>query len=78
MEKIKCISCGHSFEANKKVEKIKVTLNNPGEVFIEGKVTSCPNCKCQTAEAEDLKKILDDFDVVYEEKHKHFKKILAA
>lgn len=78
MENIKCISCGHSFEGNKKTEQIKVTLNNPGEVLINGEVVSCPNCKCQTAEGEDIKNILETFDDTYEEQHKKFKKLVPA
>jgi len=78
MENTTCLSCGHSFEEIKKKEPIKVTLNNPGEVFIDGTVISCPHCKCQTAEGEDLNKILEDFDIAYEEKHKNFKKLLPA
>ncbi len=78
MEKSKCISCGHSFEGNKKTERIKVILNNPGEVLIDGDVVSCPNCKCQTAEGDDIKNILENFDDAYEEKHKNFKKLVTA
>lgn len=77
MKKQKCVSCGTEFEANKEEQTIKVILNNPGEVFVKGQVVTCPSCKCQTAEGEDIKQILTDFDKAYEEKHKNFKKVLA-
>lgn len=73
-----CISCGHSFEPEKKTEQIKVILSNPGEVLIDGAVVSCPNCKCQSAEGDDLKKILGDFDDAYEKQNKKFKEMIPA
>ena len=62
----------------KENKKIKVTLSNPGDVFCEGRITTCPNCSEQFAEGEDILKIAKSFDKAHAEKYNEFKKNIIA
>jgi uncharacterized protein with PIN domain len=81
MEKRKCTSCGNEFEKNKEIKKIKVVLNNPGEVCCEGVVITCPVCKEEYVEEKDFMQLAKSFDKAHEEKHNSYtelKKKIAA
>jgi len=77
MEKTKCISCGHEFDEKVEVKKLKVTLNNPGDVFFEGNVVTCPNCDKHSAKEEDINNLAEAFDKAHAEKYSKFKNISA-
>jgi len=73
MEKRKCISCSSEFEEKKELKKLKVTLNNPGEIFFEGSVITCPHCKEDYADSQDMLLLAEQFEREYNEKN--FKKL---
>ncbi|MFH0868826.1 MAG: hypothetical protein V1839_01220 [archaeon] len=64
----KCISCGAEFEEKKELKEIKVTLPNPGEIFCEGIVITCPKCKEDYADHEDMLKLAENFEKACESK----------
>lgn len=66
--KMKCVSCGKEFDEKKKLKEIKVTLNNPGEVFCEGLIITCPHCKTEYADNEDMLKLAENFEKAYDAK----------
>lgn len=70
MIKMKCISCKNEFEGKKEKKEIKTTLSNPGDVFSEGNVITCPHCKEDYVEEEDILNLAASFDKAHSEKYK--------
>lgn len=77
MDKIVCISCGKEFNGIKEKKKIKVTLSNPGDVFCEGSVSTCPHCQENYVEGEDIFELAESFDEAHAEKYSKYKKVVA-
>ena len=75
MDKVKCISCGKEFDERKEKKQVKVTLSNPGDVFCEGKVSTCPHCQEDYVEGEDIFELAESFDKAHMKKYCEFKKI---
>lgn len=69
MKKVKCISCGKEFEEKKENKNVKVVLNNPGDVFCEGSVSTCPHCDEEYVEGEDILKLAKSFDQEHKKKY---------
>lgn len=77
MVKIKCISCGKEFDEKKEKKQIKVTLSNPGDIFCEGNVSTCPHCQEHYVEGEDIFELAENFDKAHAEKYNKYKKVPA-
>ena len=77
MKKMKCISCGNEFDEEKIRKDVKVTLSNPGDVFCEGNVTTCPHCQEDYVDGEDIFELADNFDKAHTEKYSKHKKIVV-
>ena len=75
MVEMKCISCGREFEKRKEKKHIKVTLSNPGDVFCEGNISTCPHCQENYVAGEDIFELAENFDKSHAEKYGEYKKI---
>ncbi len=77
MTEIRCLSCGKKFDEEKKRKNVKVTLSNPGDIFCEGNIVTCPHCQEDYVEGNDIFELAENFDKAHEEKYsKHKKTIL--
>ena len=76
MTTTKCVSCGNLFEEKKEKKSVKVTLSNPGDIFCEGELSTCPHCGEEYVEGiDDMVKLAQSFDKAHAEKYN--KKIVA-
>ncbi len=71
----KCVSCGNLFTEEKKKKSVKVTLSNPGDVFCEGDISTCPHCGEEYVSEGDMIKLAQSFEKAHTEKYR--KKITA-
>ena len=79
MAQMKCLSCGTVFEEKKENKKIKVTLSNPGDVFFEGSISTCPTCKEEYVEGgADMINLAAAFDKEHARKHEDYHKKVKA
>ena len=67
---MKCATCEQKFEGEAQKKQIKVTLSNPGDVFCEGNINTCPHCDEDYVEGEDILELAESFDIAYKSKNK--------